>query len=170
LAGSARTGSLRHVAFLTVLEVQPPRTGFFPETPKELITRVCEATGTDEAAALPAIGHVFQFILDHAPKSEAAKLVDKIPGAQQAIAAAGATSDAGVTAVIGAVKGLFEFGKTDMNILRGKLGNLGRSQKQTWALLKEVFAYAESLIGEERAMKLANAMPHLSAFMADAGR
>lgn len=137
---------------------------------KELVTRVCEATGTDEAAALPAIGHVLQFILDHAPKSEAAELVDKIPDAQQAIAAAGATSDAGVTAAIGAVKGLFGFGNMDMNILGGKLGNLGLSQKQTRALLKEFFAYAESLVGEERAAKLSGAMPHLSAFMADAGR
>jgi hypothetical protein len=137
---------------------------------KELITRVCEATGTDEAAALPAIGHVLQFMLDHAPKSEVAEFVDKIPGAQQAIAAADATSDAGVTAAIGAVKGLFGFGNTDMNILGGKLGNLGLSQKQTRALLKEVFAYAESLIGKERVTKLADAMPHLSAFMADAGR
>jgi hypothetical protein len=65
---------------------------------------------------------------------------------------------------------LFGFGKIDMNILGGKLGNLGLSQKQTRALLKEIFAYAESLVGKERATKLAGTMPNLSAFMADAGR
>ena len=135
---------------------------------KELITRVCEATGLAEAAALPAIGHVLQFMRDHAPASNVAELVDKIPDAKQAIAAAAATSDAGVTAAIGAVKGLFGFGHMDMNILGGKLGNLGLSKKQTRALLKEVFAYAESLIGKDGVATITDAMPHLSGFMASA--
>jgi hypothetical protein len=133
---------------------------------KELLTRVCEATGLAEAAALPAIGHVLQFICDHAPASK--ELVDKIPGASQAMAAAAATSDAGVTAAIGAVKGLIGFGHMDMNILGGKLGNLGLSEKQARALLKEVFAYAESLIGKDGVAKITDAMPHLSGFMASA--
>ena len=135
---------------------------------KELLTRVCEATGLAEAAALPAIGHVLQFTRDHAPGSDVAKLVDKIPDANQAMAAAAATSDAGVPAAIGAVKGLFGFGHIDMNILGGKLGNLGLSEKQTRALLKEVFAYAESLIGKDGVAKITEAMPHLSGFMASA--
>jgi hypothetical protein len=133
---------------------------------RELITRVCQATGLAEAAALPAIGHVLQFIRDHAPASK--ELVDKIPGANQAMAAAAATSDAGVTAAIGAVKGLFGFGHMDMNILGGKLGNLGLSEKQTRTLLKEVFAYAETLVGKEEVAKISNALPHLSGFMASA--
>jgi hypothetical protein len=135
---------------------------------RELLNRVCESTGLDEAAALPAIGHVLQFMRDHAPASSVAELVDKIPNAQQAVTAAAATSDAGVTAAIGAVKGLLGFGHADMNILGGKLGNLGLSEKQTKALLKEVFAYAESVIGKDNVAKLTEAMPHLSKFMASA--
>jgi hypothetical protein len=135
---------------------------------RELIKRVCEATGLDEAAALPAIGHVLQFMRDHAPESSVAELVDKIPDAQQAMMAAAATSDAGVTAAIGAVKGLFGFGHMDMNILGGKLGNLGLSERQAKTLLKEVFAYAESLIGKDSVAKLTDAMPHLSGFMGSA--
>jgi hypothetical protein len=135
---------------------------------KQLISSVCEATGLSEAAALPAVGHVLQFMREHAPATKVAELVDKIPDAQQAIAAAAATSDAGVTAAIGAVKGLFGFGHIDMNILGGKLGNLGLSEKQIRALLKEVFAYAESLIGKEDVAKITDAMPHLSGFMASA--
>jgi hypothetical protein len=133
---------------------------------RDLIKRVCDATGLDESAALPAIGHVLQFMRDHAPESNVAELVNKIPDAQQAITAAAATSDAGVTAAIGAVKGLFGFGHMDMNILGGKLGNLGLSEKQTKTLLKEVFAYAELLIGKDGVAKLTDAMPHLSGFMA----
>ncbi len=132
---------------------------------KELMTRVCEATGLDQPTALPAIGHVLQFMRDHAPASNVAELVEKIPDAQQAIAAAAATGDAGVTAAIGAVKGLFGFGHMDMNILGGKLGNLGLNEKQTRALLREIFAYAESLIGKEPVAKITGAMPHLSEFM-----
>ncbi len=131
---------------------------------RELLTRVCEATGLDETAALPAIGHVLQFMHDHAPVNYV-ELTNKMPNANQAIAAASATSDAGVTAVIGAVKGLFGFGQTDMNILSGKLGNLGLSETQVRALLKEVFAYAESLVGEEGMAKMTAAMPYLSAFI-----
>ncbi len=131
---------------------------------KELLTRVCEATGLDETAALPAIGHVLQFMRDHAPASFA-ELTNKMPNASQAIAAAAATSDAGVTAVIGAVKGLFGFGQTNMNILSGKLGNLGLSEKQVRALLREVFTYAESLVGKEGVAKMTTAMPYLSGFM-----
>jgi hypothetical protein len=52
---------------------------------RELPNRVCEATGLDEAAAPPAIGHVLQFMRDHAPESSVAELVEKIPGAQQAM-------------------------------------------------------------------------------------
>lgn len=133
---------------------------------KELITRVCQATGLAETDALPAIGHVLQFMRDHAPASNVADLVEKIPEAKQAIAAAAATSDAGVTAAIGAVKGLFGFGHMDMNILGGKLGNLGLSEKQTRALLKEVFAYAELLVGKDGVAKITGAMPYLSSFMA----
>ncbi len=84
---------------------------------RELLTRVCEATGLDETAALPAIGHVLHIMRDHAPVNSV-ELTNKIPNANQAIAAASATSDGGVTAVIGAVKGLFGFGQTNMNILR----------------------------------------------------
>ncbi len=131
---------------------------------KELLTRVCEATGLDETAALPAIGHVLQFMRDHAPVSYV-ELTNKIPNANQAIAAASATSDAGVTAMIGAVKGLFGFGQTNMNILSGKLANLGLNETQVRALLKEVFYYAESLVGEEGVAKMTAAMPYLSGFM-----
>jgi hypothetical protein len=127
---------------------------------KELITRVCKATGLSEAAVLPAIGHGLQFMCDHAPASK--ELVGKLPGASQAMAAAAATSDAGVAAVIGAVKGLFGFGHVDMNILGGKLGNLGLSEKQTRPLLKEVFANAATLVGKEEVAKITNALPHLS--------
>ena len=136
---------------------------------KDLMSRVCEATGLDEAAALPAIGHVLQFMREHhAPASNVAELVDKIPSAQQALKAAAATSDAGVTAAIGAVKGLFGFGHMDMNVLGGKLGNLGLSEQQAKTLLKEVFSYAELLVGKDGVAKLTDAMPHLSGFMKSA--
>jgi hypothetical protein len=134
---------------------------------KELITRVCEATGLDDATAQTAIGHVLAFMRDHAGESDVAALVEKIPDAHQAMASAAATSDAGVTAAIGTVKGVLGFGKIDMNILSGKLGNLGLSQKQIRELLKEVFAYAESLIGKDGVAKITNAMPHLSQFLGE---
>ena len=61
----------------------------------ELITRVREATGLDDATAQTAIGHVLRFMLDHAGESNVAEFVGKIPGAHQAIEAAAATGAAG---------------------------------------------------------------------------
>ena len=61
---------------------------------KELITRVSEATGLDDATAQTAIGHVLAFMLDHGGGSNVAEFVGKIPGAHQAIEAAAATGDA----------------------------------------------------------------------------
>ena len=132
---------------------------------KELITRVSEATGLDDATAQTAIGHVLRFMLDHAGESNVAEFVGKIPGAHQAMEAAAATGDAGVTAAIGTVKGVLGFGKIDINILSGKLGNLGLSEKQMRELLKEVFAYAEPLVGKAAVATITEAIPHLSQFM-----
>ena len=131
----------------------------------DLTTRVCEATGLDDATAQTAIGHVLAFMRDHAREANVAELIGKIPGVHQAIAAAAATSDAGVTAAIATVKGVLGFGDVDTNILGGKLGNLGLSQEQTRALLKEVFAYAKSLLGKEKVANMMDAMPHLSQFI-----
>jgi len=104
-------------------------------------------------------------MLDHAGESNVAEFVGKIPGAHQAIEAAAATGDAGVTAAIGAVKGALGFGNIDLNILGGQLSILNLSEKQIRALLKEVFAYAESLVGKEGVATITDAMPHLSQFM-----
>ena len=133
----------------------------------ELSTRVCEATGLDDATAQTAIGHVLRFMLDHAGESNVAEFVGKIPGAHQAIEAAAATGDAGVTAAIGTVKGVLGFGKIDINILSGKLGNLGLNEKQMRELLKGVFAYAKSLVGKAGVTAITEAMPHLSQFMGE---
>jgi hypothetical protein len=106
-----------------------------------------------------------RFVRDHAPASYVSELIDKLPGANQAIAASDAASDAGVTAAIGFVKGLFGFGQTKMNVLSGQLRNLGLSEKQAHALLKEVLAYAETLVGKENVVKMTAAMPYLSEFI-----
>ena len=132
---------------------------------EELIARVCKAASLDDATALTAVGHVIRFLRDHAPQSGVSAFLDKVPFANQAIEAAVATDDAGVTAALGAVKGLFGFGHIDTNILDGKLGNLGLNEGQMRALLKEVFVYAESLIGAEGVAKISAAVPHLTEFM-----
>ncbi|WP_363347115.1 hypothetical protein [Methylocystis echinoides] len=137
---------------------------------KELLRRVWAATGLDETAALPAIGHALQFMRDHAPAEIVTQLINQIPDAHQGIRAAAATSDAGVTAAIAAVKGLFGFGQTNLNVLTGKLANLGLNEKQVAALLGEVFAYAESLVGPEGVAKMRAAMPYLSGFMGKTAR
>jgi hypothetical protein len=132
---------------------------------EELIARVCARTGIDEATAKIAIGHVLLFMRDQAPESNVAELIDRIPLAHQAVEAAAAASDVGVTAAIGGLADLMGFGQASLNILGGKLSNLGLNEGQIRALLQEVFAHAETFVGRDGVAKMTSAVPYLSEFM-----
>ena len=54
----------------------------------ELIQRICASVGIDENTAKAAIGHVLGFVQKEIPQGPVADLINKLPGAQDAIAAA----------------------------------------------------------------------------------
>src|SRR5262245_57570388 len=61
----------------------------------ELIGRLVANTGVDRAAAEKAVGIILQFLLKEGPADKVKALIDKLPGAEAAIAAAPADTGGG---------------------------------------------------------------------------
>jgi hypothetical protein len=129
---------------------------------EELTTRVVEATSLEPSIAKAAIGHVLRFLRDKVPEGHVAEFIDKMPGAREAVAAAGATGDGGVTQAIEGLTSLMGHGRADLNILVGKLANLGLTPSQSERLIEETLLRAESLIGEEGVAKIRAMLPALA--------
>ena len=125
-----------------------------------LTTNVMAATGLDPAIGKAAIGHVLLFLRDEVPEGHVAEFIDNTPEAHEAVKAATATDDGGVTALIGGLESLWGHGRADVNILYGKLMNLGLDETQIMSLVKELVSQAETLIGADG---LARVMRILSA-------
>ncbi|MBI1868326.1 MAG: DUF2267 domain-containing protein [Methylocystis sp.] len=134
----------------------------------ELIARIAAALGVEAEVARIAIGHILAFLQKDFPEGPVAELLEKLPGAQEAIAAA-AAAPAGegglVGGLLGGIGGLVGGAKGDIMALAGKLSNAGLSPDQSQRLAKEFFAHAEQLIGAEDVQKIASAIPGLSQFL-----
>ncbi len=129
---------------------------------EEMEKRVVETTKLDPAVAKAAIGHVLLFLRDEVPGGHVAEFIDKNPRAREFVAAADATGDGGVTQAIEAFTSFMGHGRWDLNVLAGKLANLGLTEAQSERLLEEVLARTEFLIGPEGAEKIRSIMPALA--------
>ncbi len=129
----------------------------------EKLTRdVTEVTGLEPSIAKAAVGHVLLFLRDEAPGGHIAELIDKMPRAHEAVEAAAASGDGGVTAAIEGMTSFMGHGRADTNILAGKLLNLGLNQRQIVDLVNEVLSRAESVVGAEGAAKIREILPALN--------
>ncbi|WP_442753814.1 hypothetical protein ACNHKD_12490 [Methylocystis sp. JAN1] len=129
---------------------------------EELSRRVVETTSLEPSIAKAAIGHVLRFLRDEVPEGHVAEFIDKMPGAREAVAAAQAASDGGVTQAIEGMTSFMGHGRADLNILVGKLANLGLTQEQSERLIEETLLRANALIGEEGAAKIRAMLPALA--------
>jgi hypothetical protein len=129
---------------------------------EELSRRVVEATSLEPSIAKAAVGHVLRFLRDEVPEGHVAEFIDKMPGGREAVAAAGAKSDGGVTQAIEGMTSFMGHGRADLNILVGKLANLGLTQAQSERLIEETLMRAESLIGAEGVAKIRAMLPALA--------
>jgi hypothetical protein len=129
---------------------------------EELSRRVVEKTALDPAIAKAAIGHVLMFLRDEVPDGLVGEFIDKMKGAREAVAAAQARGDGGVTQAIDGLTSLMGHGRADLNSLIGKLANLGLSEAQSRSLLEEILARAEILIGTEGVAKIRAMLPAIA--------
>ena len=129
-----------------------------------LIQRICAAIGVDENTAKAAIGHVLAFLQKEFPDGPVAELIGKLPGSQEAVAAAASTPVEGLGAALGSIGSLLGGTKGDIMALAGSLGGIGLDMGQMQKLAHEIFAHADELIGKENVDKIIEAIPALAPF------
>ncbi len=127
----------------------------------ELIARVSQSLGVDPALAQQAISIVLGFLQKEAP-GETGELLDKIPGAHDAIAAA---PQAGGGGLMGALGGLMGGGAGGLMGLVGQLQGLGLGMGELQTLGQELFAHGKEVAGEEVMGQIAAAVPGLNQFV-----
>lgn len=135
---------------------------------EELIARISAALGVEAETARVAVGHVLGFFQKEFPDGPANELIAKLPGSQDAIAAAEAAppADGGLLGgLLGGIGGLVGGSKGDLMALAGRLSSAGLSIDQSQTLAKEFFAYAEGIVGKEKLQQITSAVPGLSQFL-----
>jgi hypothetical protein len=107
------------------------------------------ATGLDASIAKAATGDVLLFLRDKAPQGRVAGYISNTPQAQEAVAAAEAAEDGGLTQIIEGLTSFMGRGRTDVSILIGKLIQLGLDEKQIRTLFDATLSRGQDLIGAE---------------------
>ncbi|MFN3889028.1 MAG: DUF2780 domain-containing protein [Beijerinckiaceae bacterium] len=127
----------------------------------ELIARVTQALGIDAGVAQQAIGLILSFLQKQAPDADFAKLLQALPGAQQAIDAAPSESGGGLMGALGGLMG----GGGGLMGLAGQLQGLGLGMGDIQGLGEQFFNYAREQAGEDTVREIAAAIPGLDRFV-----
>jgi hypothetical protein len=116
----------------------------------ELIGRLATKAGIDKAVAEKTIGIILGFLRSEGPSDQVQALIDKIPGAEAAIAA----STGGLARLMGG--GLMAVGTRLMGL------GLGIAEIQTIA--RELFRFGRDAIGADQMGEIIAETPGLSQF------
>ncbi|VAW15810.1 hypothetical protein MNBD_ALPHA09-2319 [hydrothermal vent metagenome] len=128
----------------------------------EIVKRVANAVGIDEALAQKAVTIVFELVQEHGPKDAVADLMAKMP--EMDVSAAPADSGGGLMGALGGLGDGLGGAMGAMGAMQ-KMTSAGLSMDQVQAVSKEVLAYAREHAGEERVGKVVGAIPGLSQFV-----
>jgi hypothetical protein len=129
---------------------------------------IAASVGTDPATARLAVGYVFGFLLNRHPDGPADELIDKIPGAREAVREADAAPRRRkglLGGMLSGVGGMLGGAKGDMLALTSNLTALGLSADQLKRLAQEIFGGAEHVIGKEKLRVMTDPIPGLSQFL-----
>ncbi|MCC3244870.1 DUF2267 domain-containing protein [Methylocystis sp. WRRC1] len=131
------------------------------------VGHIAASVGIEPAVARLAIGHVFGFLLKQNPDGPADELIDKIPGAREAVADAAKAPRRRslLSGVLTGVSGMMGGAKGDMLALTSSLTSLGLSADQLKRLAHEIFGGAELVIGREKLRVMTDPIPGLSGFL-----
>ena len=125
---------------------------------EELITRVTQKTGLDQATARKAIGIILGYLQKEGPQNEVNQLVAALPGAQDTIEEGKAGAGGGLMGMVGSMGG-------GVMALGGQLMGIGVSMGQMQPLGKELFAYGREKAGEDVMGPIVGSIPGLSQFV-----
>ncbi len=129
---------------------------------EELIQRISAAAGIDPALAEKSIGIILSFLNKEAPSSGLTQMIESIPGASEAVAAAGQESGGG--GLLGSVMGMMGGGGGLMG-LAGQLTSAGLGMGEMQTVGKELFAVVREKAGEDVVGEIAGAVPGLGQFI-----
>jgi hypothetical protein len=119
----------------------------------ELIGRLVANVGVDKAAAATAVGIILQFLAKEGPADKVKQLIDRLPGAADAIESA--PQDSGSSGMFGG--GVMAAGTRMMAA--------GLSMGQVQAVTRETINYAREKIGEDAVGEIVGAIPGLGQFV-----
>ena len=118
----------------------------------ELIGRLAVKAGIDDAVAEKTIGIILGFLRNEGPSDKVQVLIDRIPGAEAAIAAA--SNSGGLTKLMGG--GLMVIGT--------KLMGLGLGMGEIQNVARELFRFGRDKIGADRMGEIIAGTPGLRQF------
>lgn len=117
----------------------------------ELLDRLVASVGVDRATAEKSVGIILDFLSKEGPSEHVKTLIDRLPGAEGAIATARA-GDAG-----GGMGGVMGVGSRMMAA--------GLSMGQIQGVTRETIAFARQKAGEDVVGEIVGAIPGLSQFV-----
>lgn len=112
----------------------------------ELVARLVSELGIDRDVAEKAVGIILAFLVKEAPADKIKPLLDGMPGAAEAAAAAPASGFGGIMGV------------------GTQLMSLGLSMGEVQGVARSTLAYAREQAGEDAVGELVGAIPGLSQF------
>jgi len=124
----------------------------------ELIARVTQKTGLDQATARKAVGLILGYLQKEGPQNEVNQLIGALPGAQDAIEESKTGASGGMMGMVGSMGG-------GVMALGGQLMGIGVSMGQMQPLGKELFAYGREKAGEDTMGAIMGSIPGLSQFV-----
>jgi hypothetical protein len=122
----------------------------------ELIGRLAAKAGISNAVAEKTIGIILGFLRSEGPSDKVQALIDRIPGAEAAIAAS-----AGGSTITGFMSGLMGGG---VMALGTKLMSLGLGMSQIKDIARELLTFGRDKIGADQIAEIIAATPGLNQF------
>jgi len=119
----------------------------------ELIGRLVTSAGIDRTAAEKAIVVILQFLIKEGPADKVKTVIDKLPGADAAMATTAAEPGAGAMFA----DGIMAAG--------ARMMAAGLSMAQVQAVTRETIAYAREKAGEDAVGEIVGAIPGLGQFV-----
>lgn len=127
----------------------------------ELIGRLTSAAGIDAEQAKRAVEIILGFLKKEGPPGAVEAMLDKLPGAHEALAAAGSGGGGGLMGMMGGLMG----GGGGIMALGGQLMGEGLSMGQIQDVGRELIAYGREKAGEDTMGEIVGAIPGLGQFL-----
>ena len=120
----------------------------------ELIARIVSNVGIERPVAERAVGIILDFLATEGPADKVQALIERLPGAAEAIEATRAEGGGGLFAGMGGIMGV-----------GSRLMSAGMGMGEIQGVTHELIAYAREKAGEEDLNGIVDAIPGLSQFV-----